>query len=121
MGGKIWSLTGFLRRAWGDGWAFSRIGVLWVMAQVWDGDAPLALVFVLRTKPRSQKRDLHPTDEDLSAGTPGLGHPLVVARAFVIPTLSQGARKDGAPGFVVVLTDEIEVWATWRAFIRRGR
>jgi hypothetical protein len=26
--------------------------------------------------PRSQKRDLHPNDEDLSLGTPGLGHPL---------------------------------------------
>ncbi len=24
--------------------------------------------------PRSQNRDLHPTDEDLSAGTPDLGH-----------------------------------------------
>ena len=26
---------------------------------------------------------------------------------FVVPTLSQGARKDGAPGFVVVLTDKM--------------
>ena len=25
--------------------------------------------------PRSQNRDLHPTDEDLSVGTPDLGHP----------------------------------------------
>jgi hypothetical protein len=25
--------------------------------------------------PRSQKRDLHPTDQDQSAGTPNLGHP----------------------------------------------
>ena len=25
----------------------------------------------------SQKRDLHPTDEDLSEGTPDLGHPAV--------------------------------------------
>jgi hypothetical protein len=27
--------------------------------------------------PRSQNRDLHPTDEDLPAGTPDLGHPAV--------------------------------------------
>jgi hypothetical protein len=29
----------------------------------------------LKKHPRSQKRDLHPTDEDLSVGTPDLGHP----------------------------------------------
>ena len=33
--------------------------------------------------PRSQKRDLHPTDEDLSVGTPDLGHPsILLPRAF---------------------------------------
>ena len=30
--------------------------------------------------PRSQNRDLHPTDEDLSAGTPDLDHPEFVGR-----------------------------------------
>jgi hypothetical protein len=30
--------------------------------------------------PRSQERDLHPVDEDLSTGTPDLGHPAPRAR-----------------------------------------
>jgi hypothetical protein len=33
------------------------------------------LVHQWALNPRSQKRDLHPIDEDLSMGTPDLGHP----------------------------------------------
>jgi hypothetical protein len=55
--------------------------------------------------PRSQKRDLHPKDEDLSLGAPDLGHPKLVATitksrghgtcSFVLPAIEVFAQRAG--------------------------
>jgi len=45
-----------------------------------DKDAP-RMGHPASLPPTSQNRDIHPTDEDLSAGTPGHGAPGVMGRA----------------------------------------
>src|SRR4051794_23579916 len=64
-----------------------------------------------RANPRSQKRDLHPTDEDLSVGTLVLGHP---AGAFSGAGLLRGeASTWGHPSVRAALIRRDYVRAGW--------
>ena len=64
--------------------------------------------------PRSQKRDRHPTDEDLSVGTPDRGHPLILVLAGLqdpgnLGTILRSAEAFGATG-IVTLPRTVNPW-----------
>lgn len=68
-------------------------------------DVDLIVAGVGACFPMSQKRDIHPTDEDLSVGTPDMGRPCLVAWlrwelswlgcGGCIPTLRAVRLRDG--------------------------
>jgi len=69
-----------------------------------------------KISPRSQKRDLHPTDEDLSVGTPNLGHPKSLIRQQG-ELIAQGVRAFGfnttlAPVLDLAQPDSAKVMGT---------